>query len=259
MPVEIMYPPVHRHSSTINCIGHVPREETPFLHEPYGHNPYSSQKNIVSTDQVVEFKPWLQDDRRRRLNKDEDRLPFLTYNLHPMEHNPHTARPYVVLPPPSSLIPPHEASDEHVVPHRPQMHHPVSYTTFVNRKNDSNNKFERSNRKKRAHPFPSPIVTSAGYHYEVLNMTKRKRSKRDSAAAETLTLFSQKTHNDRIAEGLLYDGGNEDRGHARGDSRHPNSSQTVVLEAARILCALSTTRITPRPRRTLSGLCRSQV
>lgn len=248
-----MHPPVHRHSSTLNNIGHIPREETSFLHEPYGRNPYSSQKSIVSTDEVVEFKPWLQDDWRRRLNKDDDRLPFLTYNLHPTEHNPQAARPYVVLPPPSQLFQPHDASDEHVVPHRPQMHHPVHYTTFVNGKNDNTGKFERSNKKKRAHPFPSPMVTGPAYHYEVLNMTKRKRSKRDSAAAETLTLFSQKTHNDRISEELpQYDGGNEDRGYARGDSRHQDSSQIVVLEAARILCALSTTRMVPRPRRTLA-------
>jgi hypothetical protein len=229
MPVEIMHPPVHRHSPTLNSLGHVSHEETPFLHEAYGNSHYNSRKTSVSSDQVVEFKPWLQDDWRRRLNNHEDHLPFLTYNLHPMEHSPHTHRPYVVLPPPSSLLLPHEPSDEHVVPHRLQMHHPVQYTTFVNRKNDSNAKFEKSNRKKRARPFPLPIVTTTGYHYEVLNMTKPKRSKRDATAAETLTLFSQNTHNDRMTEGPQYDGGNEDRGQARGDFRQQDS-QTLVLE-----------------------------
>jgi hypothetical protein len=240
------------------------------------HSNFEAGQDYMPSEpvRVAGTKPWFSQDWRRRWDMDDGRQRFLHYTAHQPQFEPQTFpqsdRPCVVLPPPSSLIPPHEPllNRHHIMAaDPPSTEH--DYALYSDQRGNKDTKFEKVNKRKRNRPLPS--ISTPGYHYEVLNMTKRKRSKRDASAAETLASFgrlprSPPSHNDMITEG--YSGDEyEYRGRNRGDSSC-HDSQTLMIEvklslvhvhpnldlpknpfcfrsnsqAARILCALSTRR-----------------
>ncbi|KAI8580894.1 hypothetical protein K450DRAFT_235105 [Umbelopsis ramanniana AG] len=143
-------------------------------------------------------------------------------------------RSTLILPPPSSLMP--------TFNYRPTMmttgHQYSGYNVFVDQSDVKSSKRKRNS-------SPPVNVSTSGCHYEVLNMAKRKRSKRDATAAETLASFSRLSTNTApyySAEGAgCGDKYKHNRGRNKGDSGC-HDSQSLVFEAARILCGLSTRR-----------------
>jgi hypothetical protein len=254
MPSEAVSFPHHNYStsSSLNIPPKQLDDSFPVIYEGKGDS--------LSLEPLVQQ----QNEWNRHIKTDESSQRFLHYTPHYAEQSRSFGRSNLILPPPSSLMPPHELADFRPPP---PLKTSQGYSAFVHQ--SEGKQLERTSKRKRNRSLPPPIVSTPGYHYQVLNMAKRKRSKRDATAAETLASFSRlspSTGPYYSAEGPRCGGDEYKHNRGRGESSY-HDSQTLVIEvrnhalnlmspfafsiliqtqfvtqAARILCALSTRR-----------------
>lgn len=156
--------------------------------------------------------------------KTEGSISYHSPQYPPQSEAQFLGRSNLILPPPSSLMP--------TFNYRPTMmnsgHQYSGYHVFVDQSDIKTPKRKRN-------PSPPANMSTPGCHYEVLNMTKRKRSKRDATAAETLASFSRFstiTAPYYSAEGAgCGDKYKHSRGRNKGDSGC-HDSQSLVLEVS---------------------------
>ncbi|GAB5586966.1 hypothetical protein Unana1_01866, partial [Umbelopsis nana] len=226
MPSEaVSYPHYHRHSrSSLGTTPKQPSESSYSTSEPYEtkhYRPYESSS--LSDHDTRQQHGWNQP------LKMEESQGFLHYTPPYTSESQAFGRSNLILPPPSSLIP------TLVDPYGQNQ----GYNMFTHQRDERANKVDRVARRKSKRqlpPPPPPPVSTPGYHYEVLNMAKPKRSKRDATAAETLASFSRLSPttgpNYSGAEGSRCAGGDEynnSRGRNTGESSY-HDSQTLVIE-----------------------------
>jgi hypothetical protein len=208
MPTEALSYRQRTHSVTLNI---PPKQPLPSM-EYYDTSIDRSRQELSMAYGDIEWN---------RLNETEGTIRYHT-PYHQTQAGPQSlGRSNLILPPPSSLLPP--------LKYRPAMMTNVpqhaGYNVYVDQTKVKSTKRKRN-------PSP-PEMSAQGCHYEVLNMTKRKRSKRDATAAETLASFSRLSASNPPyfgAEGpRCVDEYKHSRGRNKGDMNY-HDSQSLVFE-----------------------------